>query len=41
MCMHMRYAIDHAEPELKEPLEQAQAEDLTNTKLSQGKPQWI
>jgi hypothetical protein len=28
------YTLDHAEPELEEPLEQAQAEDLTNPELS-------
>jgi hypothetical protein len=31
------YMLDHAEPELKESTEQAQAEDLTNLALDQGK----
>jgi hypothetical protein len=34
------YVIDHTESKLKEPSEQAQAED-TNPKLSQGKPRCI
>jgi hypothetical protein len=32
------FTIDHAEPGLDEPIEQAQAEDLTNLALDQGKP---
>jgi hypothetical protein len=35
------YTLDHVEPELKEPLEQAQAKDPTNTEFSQGKPRCI
>jgi hypothetical protein len=35
------YALDHAEPELEEPMQQAQAEDLTNLALDQGKPRCI
>jgi hypothetical protein len=33
------YTLDHAEPELEELTEQAQAEDLTNLALDQGKSQ--
>jgi hypothetical protein len=33
------YTLDHVEPELEEPTEQAQAVDLTNLTLDQGKPQ--
>jgi hypothetical protein len=33
--------LDCAELELKEPMEQAQAEDPTNLALDQGKPQCI
>jgi hypothetical protein len=33
--------LDHAEPELEGPMEQAQAEDSTNPELSQGKPRCI
>jgi hypothetical protein len=32
------YTIDRAEPELEEPMEQAQAENLTNLALDKGKP---
>jgi hypothetical protein len=32
------YAIDHVEPKLEESMKQAQAEDLTNLALDQGKP---
>jgi hypothetical protein len=32
------YMLDHAEPELEEPTEQAQAEDSANLALYQGKP---
>jgi hypothetical protein len=35
------YMLDHAEPELREPTEQVQAEDLTNLVLDQGKPRCI
>jgi hypothetical protein len=37
------FPIDHvyAEPELEEPMEQAQVEDLTNVVLNEGKPQCI
>jgi hypothetical protein len=35
------YMLDHAEQVLEEPTEQAQAEDLTNLALDQGKPQCI
>jgi hypothetical protein len=35
------YMLDHEEPKLEEPTEQAQAEDLTNPALDQGKPQCI
>jgi hypothetical protein len=31
----------HEEPEWEDPVEQAQAEDPTNTKLSQGKLRYI
>jgi hypothetical protein len=33
--------LDHVESELEEPMEQAQAEDLANLVLDQGKPQCI
>jgi hypothetical protein len=33
------YALDHVELELEEPMKQAQAENLTNLALDQGKPQ--
>jgi hypothetical protein len=33
--------LDHTELGLEEPTEQAQAEDLTNLALDQGKPQCI
>jgi hypothetical protein len=32
------YTLDHAEPKLEVQAEQAQAEDLTNLALDQGKP---
>jgi hypothetical protein len=32
------YTLDHTEPELKEPMEQAQAKDPANLTLDQGKP---
>jgi ssRNA-specific RNase YbeY (16S rRNA maturation enzyme) len=32
------YTLDHTEPKLEESMEQAQAEDLTNLALDQGKP---
>jgi hypothetical protein len=32
------YTLDHTVLELGEPMEQAQAEDLTNLALDQGKP---
>jgi hypothetical protein len=32
------YTLDHVESELREPMEQVQAEDLTNLALDQGKP---
>jgi hypothetical protein len=35
------YMLYHAELELKEPTEQAQAEDLANLALDQGKPRCI
>jgi hypothetical protein len=35
------YMLDHTEQVLEEPTEQAQAEDLTNLALDQGKPQCI
>jgi hypothetical protein len=35
------YMLDHANLELDKPTEQAQAEDLTNLALDQGKPQCI
>jgi hypothetical protein len=35
------YTLDHAEPELEEPMEQAQAEEVTNIELSEVKPQCI
>jgi hypothetical protein len=35
------YTVDHAEAELKEPMEQAQAEEFTNLALNQGKPRCI
>jgi hypothetical protein len=35
------YMLDHVELSLKEPSEQAQAEDLANHELSQGKSQCI
>jgi hypothetical protein len=34
ICLH---TLDHTEPELEEPTEQAQAENLTNLALDQGK----
>jgi hypothetical protein len=35
------FVIDHAKPKFEESTEQAQAEDLTNLALDQGKPQCI
>jgi hypothetical protein len=35
------YTLDHVEPELKKPTEQAQAEDLANLVLDQDKPRCI
>jgi hypothetical protein len=35
------YTLDHAEPELEELTEQAQAKEFTNLDLDQGKPQCI
>jgi hypothetical protein len=35
------YTLDHMEPELGEPTEQVQAEDLANLALDQGKPMCI
>jgi hypothetical protein len=35
------YTVDHAEAELKELMEQAQAEELTSLALNQGKPRCI
>jgi hypothetical protein len=35
------YTLDHTEPELEEPTEQARAEDLTNLALDQGKSRYI
>jgi hypothetical protein len=35
------FAIDHMEPEFEELTKQAQAEDLTNLALNQGKPRCI
>jgi hypothetical protein len=32
------FTIDHVEPKLEEPMEQAQAEELTNLPLDQGNP---
>jgi hypothetical protein len=32
------YTLDHVEPELEEPTEQAQVEAITNLALDQGKP---
>jgi hypothetical protein len=32
------YMLDRMEPELKEPMEQAQIKDFTNLALNQGKP---
>jgi hypothetical protein len=32
------YTLDHAEVELQEPMEQAQAEEFTNLALDQDKP---
>jgi hypothetical protein len=37
--MHIR--VDHAEPEIEVPAEQAQVEAITNLDLDQGKPQCI
>jgi hypothetical protein len=34
----VHFAIDHAELELDESIEQAQVEDFTNLDLNQGKP---
>jgi hypothetical protein len=33
--------LDHVEPKVEEPTEQAQVEDLTNIALDQGKPRCI
>jgi hypothetical protein len=42
LLAHIRsYVLDHGEPDLEKPMEQAQAEDLTNLLLDQGKPQCI
>jgi hypothetical protein len=35
------YTLDHAEPELREPREQVQAEDAANLALDQDKPRCI
>jgi hypothetical protein len=35
------FAIDHAEPESEVQAEQAQAENITNLALDQGKPRYI
>jgi hypothetical protein len=35
------YTLDHAEPELEEPMEQAHVEEFTSLALDQGKPRCI
>jgi hypothetical protein len=32
------YMLDHAKPELEEPMKQAEVEESTNLSLDQGKP---
>jgi hypothetical protein len=39
--MWLVYTLGHMEPELGEPTEQVQAEDLTNLALDQGNPRCI
>jgi hypothetical protein len=35
------YTLDHMEPKLEEPTEQAEAEEATNTELTEGRPRCI